>query len=309
MKHNWIRLALLLVCCGLLPPAALAQTEAQASDYAVFVSQRAGVTELFTINLQTRQVSQLTETGRGHLVPAVAAGTRDIVYAALEGSSYELFTAQVSPQWRSRRPALVGLRRLTMNVQDELSPSFSATGALLAFASTDGLEVMQVNIGGRQIVLPNDGAHRDYCPALSPDGTQIAFMSNRAGEEELWLLTLNNGQLRQLTSNAQPQGGLSWSADGRQLVFTTANTNTKLSGIALLTLANGGWRLLTENGDSSPALSARGDQLLFTSQRDGDPELYLLNLNTGVAERLTHSAGLDDGAVFLPAQTMPRRLP
>ena len=282
-------------------------TRAQDSDYAVFVSQREGVTELFTINLQTRQVSQLTQSGRGHLTPAAAYSSREIVFAAQEGSNFELFSAQVATSWRARRPTLVGLQRLTMDIVDEVSPTISANGVLVAFASGAGLELMTMNGGGRQIVLTNDGEHRDYCPAIAPDGKQIAFISNRNGSEEIWLVNVATGALRQLTADAQPLGGLSWSADGLQLAFTSANTKTKLTGIALADITSGVFRLLTDNGDSNPALSARGDRLLFTSQRDGDPEIYLLTLGTGVAERLTRSAGLDDGAVFLPASAMPSR--
>lgn len=276
-------------------------------SYAVFVSQREGATELFALNLQTRQVSQLTNTGRGHLVPAASSGSRELVFAAREGSNFELFTAQVASAWRSRRPTLVGLQRLTMNDADEVSPTISASGALVAFASGAGLELMTVSGGGRQLVLANDGTHRDYCPALSPDGTQIAFVSDRSGTEEIWVVNIATGALRQLTADAQPMGGLNWSADGLQLAFTSANTKSKLQGIALADVRSGSFRLLTDGGDSSPALSPRGDRLLFTSQRDGDLELYLLSLNTGVIERLTHSAGLDDGAVFLVEPVMPRR--
>ncbi len=288
--------------------AGLAQTATVSEgNYAVFVSQREGVTELFALNLQTRQVSQLTDSGRGHLLPAASYGSRELVFAAREGSNFELFTAQVASAWRSRRPTLVGLQRLTMNTADEVSPTISASGALVAFASGAGLELMTVNGGGRQVVLANDGTHRDYCPALAPDGTQIAFISDRSGAEELWVVNIATGALRQLTADAQPLGGLNWSADGLHLAFTSANTKSKLTGIALADVSNGSFRLLTDGGDSSPALSPRGDRLLFTSQRDGDAELYLLSLNTGALERLTHSAGLDDGAVFLVEPVLPRR--
>jgi Tol biopolymer transport system component len=300
----------LLVSMSLLlgTAAGWAQTvAAHESDYAVFVSQREGATELFAINLLTRQVSQLTDTGRGHLAPSASVGSRELVFAAREGSNFELFSAQVASAWRSRRPTLVGLQRLTMNGADEVSPTISASGALVAFASGAGLELMTINGGGRQIVLPNDGTHRDYCPALSPDGTQIAFISDRNGTEEIWVVKLSTGALRQVTADAQPLGGLNWSADGLQLVFTSANTKSKLNGIALADMNSGSFTLLTDGGDSSPALSPRGDRLLFTSQRDGDPELYLLSLNTGALERLTHSAGLDDGAVFMVEPAMPRR--
>lgn len=284
-----------------------AQTAARDSEYAVFVSQREGVAELFALNLTTRQVSQLTNTGRGHLVPATAAGTREIVFAAREGSNYELFSAQLASAWRSRRPSLIGLQRLTVNTTDEVSPSLAALGGAVAFASVEGLEVMGLNGGIRRVVLANDGRHRDYSPAIAPDGKQLAFLSDRSGVGEIWLLNLVTGEPRRLTTGAQPLGGLNWSADSRQLVFTTANTKTKLTGIALAEVNTGSYRLLTDGGDSSPALSPQGDRLLFTSQRDGDPELYLLQLNTGALERLTHSAGLDDGAVFLSEPVMPRR--
>lgn len=293
----------LLCCAGALPVAA----QTGENEYAIFVSQREGAAELFAINLATRQVSQLTNTGRGHLMPAVAAGGRDLVFAAREGGSYELFTAQVGAQWRSRRPIFIGLQRLTVNTIDEVSPSISASGILVAFVTGAGIELMTSGGGGRQTVLANDGQHRDYSPALAPDGQQLAFISDRSGEEEIWLLQLGTSELRLLTSDAMPLGGLSWSADGKQLAFTTANTKTTLSGIAIADTQTGRFRVLTDSGDSSPALSARGDRLLFTSQRDGDPELYLLNLNTGTAERLTHSAGLDDGAVFVPSPTLPSR--
>lgn len=280
---------------------------ANESNYAVFVSQREGVAELFTINLATRQVSQLTRTGRGHLVPSASFGTREIIFAAQEGSNYELFTAQVVSNWRSRRPSLLGLQRLTMNTYDEVSPTISATGGLVAFASFEGLEVMTVNGGARQVVLANNGQQRDYSPALSPDGKQLAFISDRSGAEDIWLLKLATGEVRRLTYDAQPLGGLSWAANGELLAFTTANTKTKLTGIALADAKSGNFRVVTDGGDSSPALSARGDRMLFTSQRDGNPELYLFDFAKSTSERLTHSAGLDDGAVFLAEPVLPTR--
>ncbi len=284
------------------------------SQHVIFLSQRGGTAELYLLDLNSRQVSQLTNSGRGHTAPSLARAGRGVVFAAREGSHYELFAASISQAWRSRRPQLISVQRLTMNTFDEVSPSVSADGNFIAFASGDGIEFMTANAGARQVLVPASDAARDYCPALSPDGNQVAFISNRengrTNTDEVWVFERATNSLRQLTSGAQPVGGLSWSADGQKLAFTSSNTVTKLTGVAIAELATGAFRVVTEQGDSNPSLSARGDRLLMTSWRDGDAELYLLNLNSGQTTRLTFNAGLDDGAVFVPtASEMPRRLP
>lgn len=102
-------------------------------------------------------------------------------------------------------------------------------------------------------------------------------------------------------------GGLSWSADARRIVFTTTATNSKLSGIAVAEVETGSFRVLTDGNDFNASFSARGDRLVFTSMRDGNAELYPLNLNAGGVERLTNNMGLDDGAVFVGEPARPAR--
>jgi hypothetical protein len=54
----------------------------------------------------------LTNTGRGHLTPAISSN-RGIVFASREGSSYEIFSGQLGAAVRTRRPTLIGVNRLT----------------------------------------------------------------------------------------------------------------------------------------------------------------------------------------------------
>ena len=300
----------LMVLVMTLGSAAFAQDARGESQHVIFLSQRGGAAELYLLDLNSRQVSQLTNTGRGHMTPSLARAGRGVVFAAREGSHYELFAASISQAWRSRRPQLTAVNRLTINTFDEVSPSVSADGSFIAFASGDGIEFMTAGGGARQVLVPASDATREYCPAISPDGNQVAFISNRSNTDEVWVFERATNSLRQLTSGAQPVGGLSWSADGQKLAFTTTNTVNKLTGIAIAELATGAFQVVSEQGDSNPSLSARGDRLLMTSWRDGDTELYLLNLNDGQTTRLTFSAGLDDGAVFVPTNGgMPARLP
>lgn len=278
--------------------AVMAQEAGSDENYAIFVSQRNGAAELYVLDLNTRQVSQLTNSGRGHLIPAIS-GNRNIVFASREGSNYEIFSASLSPALRTRRPTLVGLSRLTVNSIDETGATISRDGGAMAFVSGFGIEVMAAGGSSRRVVIPASEQYNDFAPAISPDSTRIAFVSNRGGAYDLWVYIKATGELRQLTNSAKASGGVRWSADGKQVVFNTTATSSEVSGIALADAETGSFRVLTERGDFNGSLSARGDRMLFTSTRDGDAELYLLNLSTGTTERLTFSAGVDDGAVFV----------
>jgi TolB protein len=178
----------------------------------------------------------------------------------------------------------------------------------MAFQSGHGIELMSLAALDRRVVVPSASDYQDFAPAISPDGSRIAFVSNRGGGYEIWIYTRATGEVRRLTTDADAIGGLRWSADGKLIIFTTTATASKLSGIALADAQTGAFRVLTDRNDFNASLSARGDRMVFTSMRDGNAELYLLNLATGGAERLTNNMGLDDGAVFVGAQAAaPKR--
>jgi len=296
-----------LLCAMAISIAAFGQDAQEVrgdENYAIFVSQRNGAAELYLIDLGTHQVSQLTNTGRGHLTPSIAAN-RAIVFASREGSNYELFSGSLGTAWRTRRPVITGLNRLTINTSDETGTSITREGDTMAFVSGNGIELMTAGGGSRQLVIPASEDSNDFAPAISPDGGRIAFVSNRAGSYDLWLYTKASGDIRQLTRSAKAGGGVSWSADGQQIVFNTTATDNDASGIAIANAETGAFRVLTGQGDFNGSLSARGDRMLFTSTRDGDAELYLLNVSSGSVERLTISAGADDGAVFVAEPVRP----
>jgi Tol biopolymer transport system component len=297
-----IALSLVAIVCSM---AALAQERGE--DYIVFVSQRDGAAELYLLDVGARQVSQLTNTGRGHLAASISGAARTIVFASRVGSGYELFSGTLGAAWRNRRPTLVGLSRLTVDTMDEVSPTVSSDGGTMSFQTGHGIEVMSTVALDRRVVVPFSAEHQDFAPAISPDGSQIAFASNRGGAYEIWLYNRANGALRQLTRNAAVIGGLNWSADARRIAFTTTATGSKLSGIAIAEVETGGFRVLTDGNDFNASFSARGDRLVFTSMRDGNAELYLLNLNASGVERLTNNMGLDDGAVFVGEPARPAR--
>jgi Tol biopolymer transport system component len=65
------------------------------------------------------------------------------------------------------------------------------------------------------------GPTRDSAPRWSPDGAQLAFLSDRAGgERQLYVMSTRGGEPRQLTSLAGHAGAASWSPDGKMIAFS-----------------------------------------------------------------------------------------
>lgn len=64
------------------------------------------------------------------------------------------------------------------------------------------------------------GRHLDSGPMLSPDGRRIAFVSDRSGESQLWVMVVDGGEAHQLTSFPGGIAGPCWSPDGHRLAVT-----------------------------------------------------------------------------------------
>src|ERR1051325_3166184 len=64
------------------------------------------------------------------------------------------------------------------------------------------------------------GNHRDLAPRWSPDGCSLAFVSNRHKDTpQLFVLSLQGGEPRQVTSLKRGAGAAVWSPDGQRMAF------------------------------------------------------------------------------------------
>src|SRR5262249_33292901 len=82
-----------------------------------------------------------------------------------------------------------------------------------------------------------DPAHHGSSPTVSPDGRQIAFVSDRSGSSDLYLMNADGSGVRQLTADGGHPGRAYWSGDGTELAFGAAAKDT--TRLLRLTLARG----------------------------------------------------------------------
>jgi TolB protein len=132
------------------------------------------------------------------------------------------------------------------------------------------------------------GPWDDITPAVSPDGGQIAFASNRNGFWNLYLMKLSNGELIQLTDSQNYEAAPSWSPDGLWLVYESYS-GEEAGGLDIyIRSIDGGEPIqLTDHSaaDYTPAWSSQGRQIAFVSNRSGEPEIWLADLDKNAEER------------------------
>jgi dipeptidyl aminopeptidase/acylaminoacyl peptidase len=73
--------------------------------------------------------------------------------------------------------------------------------------------------GEERALTPNTVASFDYSPRWSPDGTKIAFVSNRSGWRNIGIIDVASGETRMLTSSTWDEHNPKWSPDGRWIAY------------------------------------------------------------------------------------------
>jgi TolB protein len=131
------------------------------------------------------------------------------------------------------------------------------------------------------------GAWDDVSPALSPDGSQVAFASNRGGTWDLYVLNLDSGETTRVTNSPEYESAPSWSPDGQWLACELYLDENLEIGIVSVTDGNQEPIPLTDepSTDHSPAWAPDGRHVAFISNRSGDNEVWLADLDKTGEER------------------------
>ena len=122
---------------------------------------------------------------------------------------------------------------------------------------------------------------------INPTG-EIAFVSNRDGNEEIYIMNKDGSGQTNITNNPSDDDLPVWSPDGSHLAFVSDRTGEL--DIYVMNADGSGLKDITSNpaDDTSPVWSSDGSQIAFISDRDGHEEVYVANADGTQPLRLTN---------------------
>jgi Tol biopolymer transport system component/actin-like ATPase involved in cell morphogenesis len=159
---------------------------------------------------------------------------------------------------------------------------------VLAVAAWDGGE-KRLTIDGEPVTVANDARS-----TWSPDGTQLAYVANRGGSDDLFVYDATTQTERQLTDDDFSEADPAWSPTSDVILYTVDSGDT---GLDIIRVPAGGGTpspVTAEPGDDSdPSWSPDGTMIAFARRApaDGSPvELFVMNSDGTGARRLIDPA-------------------
>jgi len=174
--------------------------------------------------------------------------------------------------------------KLTEGSESALEPRWSPDGEKIAYVSDrsgdENFDILVIPADGGEPTRLTDDLYDNHNPQWTPDGKWIVFVSNRGGDNlNLFRISLETGEIENLTRGVDPVISFSISPDGRKVIFLKGFINRNLWILDLETKES---KLLishpnAEIGIGGEPWSPDGQKIVFTSNADNFYDIAIYN--------------------------------
>jgi len=176
--------------------------------------------------------------------------------------------------------------------------------AFSSFGASDGSgEIYLMNPDGTGLVNLTNTPGNDSSPSISPDGSKIAFQSNRDGNNEIYVMNIDGTGQTRLTFNSESDNDPSYGPNGK-IVFHSFRDAGGNGEIYIMNDDGTGQTRMTTNtvSDFNASISHDGTKIVFAVQLAPgfDPDIYVMNSDGSGRTRLTFSTNYEANPSFSP---------
>jgi TolB protein len=251
---------------------------------------------IWRIDSDGANLVRVSPTGRITATPAWSPDGSSIVFSEFRDGRWTLYLDRLSSGTRTAIP--------NSSAANSMGPSFAPDGKTLVYShgldAGYGVESVDISRMCCAHILTHDGRFADnVSPTYSPDGQRIAYVSNRTGVPEIYVMDDDGtGRTQLVPSDFEPGGrplptySPAWSPDGSQLVF---DRDTPAGGrqLYIWSVGSGQVRQLTAAGrNDDPSWAPDSRHIVFKSTRAGGREqLWIIDTESSAFRQIATPGG------------------
>jgi Tol biopolymer transport system component len=257
--------------------------------------------------VRPRQIITSADGERVHVAPAISPDGRQIMFVSeRDRLSLDLFVADVTSGAVVKKVISTAADPHFDSLQYiQSAGSWDASGRRFVVAAVlDGasaLSIVEMDGSARRRDIPLNGIGEIYNPSWSPDGTRIVFSAMKSGASNLFVYSVADGSVTQLTDDEFADLHPAWSPDGKTIAFASDRFTTSLEDltfgpvrIALMDVGTKVIRPLTDSTEDgkqiSPQWSPDGKAIYYVADSDGVSNIYRVELANGDIRQVTSEA-------------------
>jgi len=256
----------------------------------VFTSNKSGNEDIWIMNLDGSELTQLTTSGGSDQYPAVSPDGKKIAYAA---------------DWQIvvMNPDGSGKKQVTFGPYRHGFPSWSFDGnyIFLEIHIDDNWEIYRMDADGKNLkrLTINPGID-DWHPGTHTFEYKTLYESGPSGHEDIWIIDTNGQNPQKITKSDRRYRVPKMSIDGNKIAFQGFDSNGK-SQIFIMDASGENIIQLTDapEGAGLPSFSPDNKYIVYNSKSGNNDEVYIMNIDGSGKTQLTNFPGDDWGAVFL----------
>jgi len=277
-----------------------------------YSSSEGGTEDIWIFDLKKHTKNRLTRDTAFDMNPVWSPDSRWLAFQSFENGNWDIWA--ISIDGSNQIPIIVDVDSEPANIAMDTTPDWSPNGDQLAFSRRIGLSKADSEEGNKELFLEGKGFERenprlslhgeiwlianvdevlqggeanliqltqneweDSNPTWSPDGSKIAFQSNRHGNWDIFSVNIDGSWEEQLTDSVSNEIKPKWSPDGKRILFISNQAIESQREILALEIHNGEIISLSpigvdaEHADWSPDLKS----MVYQS----DNTIYLTDFN------------------------------